>query len=143
MVSIIILIFSTEWFRNLFHNIVRKALHFKTRFEDDTLKNSFFCVCVGGETPKYSLYEFLRRSLMIFIIKGFRTIVVIFIVISKTFAPICPPAFFRCLPDSGTCTELRTTSCIESTGATCSDSVRHNQVQVLSIPLLLLTVSQN
>ena len=35
---------------------------------------------------------------MIFIIKGFRTIFFsIFIVISTTFRPICPPAFFRCL----------------------------------------------
>ena len=34
---------------------------------------------------------------MIFIIKGFRTIVFIFIVISTTFRPICPTALFRCL----------------------------------------------
>ena len=47
---------------------------------------------------------------MIFIIKGFRTIVFIFIVISTTFRPICPPTFFRCLSNSGTYTELRTTS---------------------------------
>ena len=53
---------------------------------------------------------------MIFIIKGFRTIVFIFIVISVTFRPICTPAFFRCLSNSGTDTELRTTSFIESTG---------------------------
>ena len=52
------------------------------------------------------------------IIKGFRTIVFIFIVISTTFWPICPPAFFRCLSNSGTFTELRTTSFIESTGVT-------------------------
>ena len=38
---------------------------------------------------------------MIFIIKGFRTIVLIFIVIATTFRPICPPAF-RCLSNSGT-----------------------------------------
>ena len=44
----------------------------------------------------YSLSKFLRQSL-IFIIKGFRTIVFIFIVISTTFRPICHPAFFRCL----------------------------------------------
>ena len=41
--------------------------------------------------------KYLWRSLMIFIIKGFRTIVFIFIFISTTFRPICPPAFFRCL----------------------------------------------
>ena len=34
---------------------------------------------------------------MIFIIKGFRTIVFIFIIISTMFRPISPPAFFRCL----------------------------------------------
>ena len=46
--------------------------------------------------------KFLRQSLMIFIIKGLWTIVIIFIVISTTFRPICPPAFFRCLSISGT-----------------------------------------
>ena len=34
---------------------------------------------------------------MVFIIKGFRTIVFMFIVISTTFRPRCPLAFFRCL----------------------------------------------
>ena len=48
--------------------------------------------------------------------------------ISTTFRPICPPAFLRCLSNLGTCTELRTTSFIESTGVACSDSVCHNQV---------------
>ena len=67
------------------------------------------------------LSKFLRRSLMIFIINGFRTIVFMFIVISTTFRLICPPAFFRCLSNSGTFTELRTTSFIESTGFACSD----------------------
>ena len=77
------------------------------------------------------LSKFLRRNLMIFIIKGFWTIVFIFIVISTAFRPICPPAFFRCLSNSGTFTELRTTSFIESTGVACSDSVCYNRVQVL------------
>ena len=40
-------------------------------------------------------------------------------------------------------TELRTTSFIESTGVACSDSVGHNRVQVLSIPVLLLGCSQD
>ena len=80
---------------------------------------------------------------MIFIIKGFRTIVFIFIVISTTFRPICPPAFFGCLSNPGTFTELRTTSFIESTGVACSDSVRHNRVQVLSILVLLLACRQD
>ena len=39
--------------------------------------------------------------------------------------------------------ELRTTSFIESTGIACSDSISHNQVQVLSIPVLLLAISQD
>ena len=52
----------------------------------------------------------------IFIIKGCRTTVFIFIVISATFRPIYPLAFFRCVSNSGTFTELRTTSFIESTG---------------------------
>ena len=38
--------------------------------------------------------------------------------------------------------ELRTASFIESTGVARSDSVSHNQVQVLSIPVLLLAYSQ-
>ena len=80
---------------------------------------------------------------MIFIIKVFRIIVFIFIVISTTFQLICPPAFFRCMSNSGTFTELRTTSFIESTGLACSDSVSHNQVKELSIPVLLLACSQD
>ena len=39
--------------------------------------------------------------------------------------------------------ELQTTSFIESTGVTCSDSINHNRVQVLSIPVLLLACSQD
>ena len=74
---------------------------------------------------------------MIFIIKGFQTIVFIFIVISTTFRPICPPAFFRCLSNSVTFTEHRTKSFIESTRVACSDSISHNWVQVLSIPVLI------
>ena len=82
-----------------------------------------------------------KSCLNFFIIKVFRTIVFIFIVISTTFRSICPPGFFRCL--SGTVTELRTTSFIETTGVTCSDSVCHNRVQVLSIPVLLLACSED
>ena len=85
--------------------------------------------------------KFLRWSLLIFIIKGFQTIVFIFIVISTRFRLICPPAFFRCLLNSGTFTELRTTSFIESTRVACFDSVSHNRVQGLSIPVLLCHVS--
>ena len=80
---------------------------------------------------------------MVFIIKGFRSTVFIFIVISTTFWPIYPPAFFRCLSNSGTYTELRTTSFIESMEVTRYDSVSHNRVQVLSILVLLLACSQD
>ena len=69
--------------------------------------------------------------------KGVRTIAFIFIVISTMFQPTCPPAFFNCLLNSGTFMELRTTSFIESTGVVCSDTVSHNRVQLLSIPVLL------
>ena len=34
-------------------------------------------------------------------------------------------------------------SFIESTGVACSDSVSHNRLQVLSIPVLLLACSQD
>ena len=79
----------------------------------------------------------------VFFIKGFQTVVFIFIVISWTFWPICPPAFFRFLSNSGTYTELRITAFIESTGVACSDSVSYNRVQVLSIPALLLACSRD
>ena len=39
--------------------------------------------------------------------------------------------------------KLRTTSFIEFTGVACSDSVGRDQVQVLSIPVLLLICSQD
>ena len=61
--------------------------------------------CISVFLTYCLLSKFLRRSLMIFIIKDFRIIVFIFIVISTTFRPICPPAFFRCLLNSGTFTE--------------------------------------
>ena len=80
---------------------------------------------------------------MFFIIKSFRTIVFIFIITSITFRSICPLAFFRCLSNSGVYKELWTKSFIESTGVACSDSVRHNRVQVLKIPVLLLACSQD
>ena len=48
-----------------------------------------------------SCFKFLRRSLLIFIIKCFRIIVFIFIVISTTFRPICRPAYFRCFVELG------------------------------------------
>ena len=60
--------------------------------------------------------ELIKQLYFIFIIKVYRTIVFIFIVISTTIRPICPPAFFRCLSNTGTFTELRTTSFIENHG---------------------------
>ena len=39
--------------------------------------------------------------------------------------------------------ELQTTSFIESMEVACSDSISHNRVQVLSIPVLLLACSQD
>ena len=80
---------------------------------------------------------------MILMIKSFRTIVLIFIVISTMLRPICPPVLFWCLSNPGTYTELGTTSFIESTRVACSDSVSRNRVQVLSIPVLLLVSSQD
>ena len=77
------------------------------------------------------------------IIKGFRTIVWIVFNISTTFSSIYRPAFFMCLSNSRTFRELRTTSFIDSTGVPSSNSVSHNRVQVLSIPVLLLTYSQD
>ena len=62
-----------------------------------------------------SCLNFQDEAWWFFIIKGLRTIVFIFIVISTMFWTICPPAFFRCLLNSGTITELRTMSFIEST----------------------------
>ena len=41
----------------------------------------------------------------------------------------CPPTFFRCLANSVTFRELRTTSFIESTGVACSDSVNHTSIK--------------
>ena len=96
---------------------------------------------IKNQIAKINSSKFLRWSLMIFIIKGFQTVV--FICISTTFQPICPLAFFRCLLNLRTFTELWTTSFIESTGVTCSDSFSHNQVQVLSIPVLLLACSED
>ena len=100
----------------------------------------FVCVCVCDfhSVILWGSSLLVRCSFLwtiIIIIKVFRTIVFIFIVISTTFRSICPPVFFRCLSNSGTFTEFRTTSFIETTGVACSDSVSQNRVQVLSIPV--------
>ena len=69
----------------------------------------------------------------IFIIKVFRTIVFIFIVISISVD--MSSGLLQVFAETGTFTELQTTSFIETTGVACSDSVCHNRVQVLSIPV--------
>ena len=74
-----------------------------------------------------------------YVIKGFWTIVFIFIVIFTTFHPIYPLALFRCLSNS----ELWITSFIESMEIACSDSISHNWVQMLSIAVVLLACSQD
>ena len=53
------------------------------------------------------------------------------------------PGLLQVFVELGNYTELRTTSFIESTGVACSDSVNHNRVQVLRIPVLLLACSQD
>ena len=113
----------------------------KTRSKIPPVK--IFPLYFHNKTSSNKLSEFLRRSSLIFIIKVFRTIVFIFIVISTTFRPICPPGFFRCLSNLGNFKELRTTSFIETTGVACSDSVCHDRAQVLSIPVLLLACGNN
>ena len=83
-----------------------------------------------------------QNQLNIFIMKCFQTIVFIFIVISTTFRPICPPAFFRCLSNSGTFMELRTTSIIESTGVISSDSISHIGQNVVKITIKMKTIAR-
>ena len=68
------------------------------------------------------LSKLLRWSLIIIVT---RTIDLIFSVIITTFRPICPSALFRCFMP-------RTELLIWSTGIDCSNSVNHDQVQVLS-----------
>ena len=69
---------------------------------------------------------------MIFIIKRFRTIVFIFIVFTNVSADMSS-GLFQMFVELGTL--HGTMSFIESTGVTCSDSVKRNRVQVLSIPV--------
>ena len=81
------------------------------------LKTFISCLNFWGEA-----WRFL--SLRIFRLLSF-----IFIVISTMFQLICLPAFFRCLLNSGTYMELKTTFFIVSMGITCSDSVRTESEQ--------------
>ena len=85
-------------------NLCTKQKSFRT----DVLKKHD--VFYSSEILEVTWYEPLYNTSKFLIIKGFQTIVFIFIVISITFQPICPPAFFRCLSNSATFAELRTTS---------------------------------
>ena len=70
------------------------------RYKIQIIAFNFFCVF--GRVFVCSIPYRLEFSYKIFsIIKGFRTIVFIFFVISITFRLICPTAFFRCLSNSG------------------------------------------
>ena len=79
--------------------------------------------------------EFLRRSLMIFIIQGFQTIVFIFIVIFTTFRPICLLQVILVEHWSLYGTSNHILYLIH--GRHYSYSVYLNRVKVLSIPVLL------
>ena len=78
--------------------------------------------------PQVRRIRHVKLCWIIFIIQVYQTIVLIFIVIFITFRQICPPAFFRCLSNSGASTKHRTTSFIQSTRVDCSDSANHNWV---------------
>ena len=81
-----------------------------------------------------------QQQIWLFINKGFQTIVFIFI-----------DDFHNVSVDMSSGLQVfvelgnlhGTTPSIESTGVACSDSVSHNRVQVLSIPILLLACSQD
>ena len=97
----------------------------------------------GLNSATTSCLNFWDEAWWFLSLRVFQTIVFIFIIISTRFRLISPPTFLRYLSNSGNFSELRTTSFIESTGVTCSDSVSHNRVQGLSIPVLLLACSLN
>ena len=66
---------------------------------------SFLCLMINQPTC-YCCLNFCKQSLMIYTIKGFRTIVFFFNLISTTLRPICPLALYRRLSNSGTYWEL-------------------------------------
>ena len=76
-------------------------------------------------------------------LRVFRLLSSFLLLFPQMFRLIYPPAIFRCLSNSGAFMELRTTSFIESMGVACSNSVSHNRIQVLSIPVLLLACSED
>ena len=125
------------WAQQVVKAIMTLILDMKEPFTIDSHKKRFNCKTV---LPIVNFMFFNELTLVL--LRSFSLMFFIFIVIS-TFWLVCPPAFFRCLSNSGTFTKLRTTSFIESRGGGCSDSVSQNQVQVLSIPVLLLAWSQD
>ena len=87
------------------------------------------------------LSEFLRQSLMIFIINVFGLLSLSLLLFPQRFG------WYVLRPSSGVCQTRESTRNFElrlllnPRGVACSDSVSHNWVQVLSIPVLLLVCS--
>ena len=81
------------------------------------------CICAKGNANS------------LFIMKGFQTIVFHYISASMSSSLLQVFVELRNL--------RRTTFFIESMGFTCSDSVNRNRVQVLRIPILLLTCNKD
>ena len=67
---------------------------------------------IGQKSHQQQIWclNFWDEAWLFLSLRVFRTIVFIFIIISTTFPTICSPAFFRYLSNSGTFTELQTTS---------------------------------
>ena len=80
---------------------------------------------------------------MIFIIKGFRTIVFIFIVISKNVSADMSSGHLQVFVELRNLYGTSNYVLYWIHRVTCSDSVSHNRLQVLSIPVLLLACSQD
>ena len=68
------------------------------------VENMYVCLCMYVCMYVCMYTHVARISETKLIIKGFWTIVFIFIVIPTRFRLICPPAFFMCLSNSGTYT---------------------------------------
>ena len=131
-----------------YDSAVHRFSHYTTRTLPNNIHVIILVICMLISVHIYrpirtQKFLYTQTYTYIFIINGFRTFVFIFIVISTRFRTICPPSFFLCLLNSGTYTERRPTCFIESTGVTCSDSICHNRVQMLSIPVLLPACSQD
>ena len=94
---------------------------YRTRLSDGKSLQIFnpFLITIEEASRKLSVSNFrfihspcnnFKSITFLFVIQGFRTIVLIFIVIFKTFRPICFLVFFRCfLSNSGAYKELETT----------------------------------